>query len=39
MQFRFEVVLNEKGVVEGQPVITTLESMIKEVEKLIPIFK
>ncbi len=39
MQFRFEVVLNEKGVVEGQPVSATLESMIKEVEKLIPIFK
>jgi hypothetical protein len=39
MQFRFEVVLNEKDIVEGQPVITALESMIKEVEKLIPIFK
>lgn len=38
MQFRFEVVLNEKGVAEGQPVISTMESMINEVEKLIPIF-
>lgn len=39
IQFRFELVLNEKDVIEGQPVTTTLESMIKEVEKLIPIFK
>lgn len=39
MQFRFEIVLNEKDVVEGQPVTSTLESMIKEVEKLIPLFK
>lgn len=39
MQFRFEVVLNEKDVVEGQPVTNTLESMINEVERLIPIFK
>ncbi len=39
MQFRFEVVLNEKSIIEGKPVTTVLESMIKEVEQLSHIFK
>jgi hypothetical protein len=39
MRFNFEIVLNEKDIVVGQPVTTALKSMVDEVEKLIPIFK
>lgn len=39
MQFRFEIVLNEPGIVEGEPVAEVLRSMIDEVDKLVPLFE
>lgn len=40
MEFRFNLIiaLNEEGIVEGEPLIELLQSLINEVEKLIPIF-
>lgn len=39
MQFRFEILLNEPGVVEGEILTEVLKSMIEEVDKLVPILK
>jgi hypothetical protein len=39
MQFKFEIVLNEPNFVEGAPLIETINSMIDEVESLVPKFK
>jgi hypothetical protein len=39
MQFRFSVLLNEPGVVEGEPVTDVLSAMIAEVERIGPLFK
>jgi hypothetical protein len=38
MQFQFNVVLHEPGVVEGEPVIDVLSAMITEVERIGPLF-
>lgn len=38
MQFRFNIVLNEPGIIEGDPLMKLLQSMIDTVENLIPIF-
>lgn len=38
IQFRFEIVLNEPGIVDGKPLIETLQSMVDAVESLEPIF-
>lgn len=38
MQFRFNIVLNEPGVVEGEPVTDVLSAMIAEVERIGPLF-
>lgn len=35
MQFRIDYVFNESGIVEGYPIIGTLESMIDEVERVV----
>jgi hypothetical protein len=39
MQFRFNIVLNEVDIIEGEPLIETMSSMINEVEVLVPKFK
>lgn len=39
MQFKFNVVLNEPGVIEGEPLLEVVSSMIKCVEDLIPKFQ
>lgn len=39
MQFRFNIVLNEKGIIEGKPLIEALQSMIDAVESLKPVFE
>lgn len=39
MQFKFDIVLNEIGILEGEALTEVLHSMIEEVEKLIPTFK
>jgi len=39
MQFKFELVLDEPGLVEGESLIEIIDSMIDEVEGLIPKFK
>ncbi len=38
MQFRFNIVLHEPGVVEGEPVTDVLSPMIAEVERIGPLF-
>ena len=38
MQFRFNIVLHEPGVVEGEPVTDVLSAMIAEVERIEPLF-
>lgn len=38
MQFRFNVLLHEPGVVDGEPVAEVLSSMIAEVERIGPLF-
>ena len=38
MKFRFNLVLNEPGIVEGKPITGLVQSMIAEVENLITIF-
>ena len=38
MQFRFNVLLNEPGVVDGEPVAEVLSAMIAEVERIGPLF-
>lgn len=38
MQFRFEILLNEKRIVDGEILTESLQAMINEVEKLIPVF-
>lgn len=38
MQFKFNIVLNESGVVEGEPLIEALQSMIDAVDSLVPMF-
>jgi hypothetical protein len=35
MQFRFEIALGENGVIEGEPLIETLQSMIGTVDNLV----
>jgi hypothetical protein len=39
IKFKFEVLLYEDGIVEGQPLVETLQRMIKVVEDLIVSFK
>lgn len=39
LQFRFEVVFGEQGVVFGEPIIETLASMVTCVENLVPPFE
>jgi len=39
MQFKFNIVLNELGIIEGEPLIDTIQSMINEVEGLASKFK
>ncbi|MBI2039932.1 hypothetical protein HYT18_02570 [Candidatus Microgenomates bacterium] len=39
MQFRFNIVLNEPGIIEGEILIETIQSMINEVESLVPKFE
>lgn len=39
MQFKFNIVLNEPGIIEGEPLIEVLQSMIASVEELISTFK
>jgi len=39
MQFQFKILLNEPGIVEGEPVAEALQSMIDEVDKLVPFFE
>jgi len=38
MKFRFNLVLNEPGIVEGEPITDLIQSMTDEVENLITIF-
>ncbi len=38
MQFKFNIVLNESGVVEGELLIEALQSMIDAVDNLVPMF-
>ena len=38
MQFRFNVLLNEPSVVEGEPVTDVLSAMVVEVERIGPLF-
>jgi hypothetical protein len=38
MKFRFNVLLNEPGVVDGEPVTDVLSAMIAEVERVGPLF-
>jgi len=38
MQFKFNIVLNEPGIVGGEPLIDVLTQMESEIDKLIPIF-
>lgn len=38
MQFRFSVLLNEPGVVEGEPVTDVLSAMVAEVERIAALF-
>jgi hypothetical protein len=35
MQFRIDYVFNEPGVVEGYPIVGTLDSMVNEVERVV----
>jgi hypothetical protein len=39
MQFRFDIVLNELGVIEGKPLLDTLQAMIEAVTAVAPIFE
>ena len=39
MQFRFNIVLNETGIIEGEQLIEVVQSMINEVEILVPQFQ
>ena len=39
MRFKFEIVLNEPGIIEGEPLIEILQTMIDSVDNLIPMFK
>ncbi|HTA04418.1 MAG TPA: hypothetical protein VK802_28855 [Streptosporangiaceae bacterium] len=39
MQFRFNIVLEEPGIVEGEPVTDILSAMIAEVGRVGPLFK
>ena len=39
MQFKFNIVLNEPGIIEGEPLIEVISSMIKCVESLVPKFQ
>jgi hypothetical protein len=39
MQFRFNVVLHEPGIIEGELIMDALQSMFNTVEKLIPVFE
>ena len=38
MQFRIDFLLNESGVVEGQDIVGLLQSMVKEVERVVLAF-
>ena len=37
MQFRFNIVLNEPGIIEGGQLVESLQSMVATVEALEPI--
>ncbi len=39
MQFRFSIVLNEPGIVEGEPILEMLQAMIDSVDSLVPRFE
>jgi hypothetical protein len=39
MQFRFNVALNEPGIVEGEPLLDVLSAMIAEVKRIGPLFR
>lgn len=39
MQFKFDIVLNEPGIVEGEPLIKVLQTMIDSIDSLVPMFK
>jgi hypothetical protein len=38
MQFRFNILLHEPGIVDGQPVTEVLTTMLAEVERIRPLF-
>jgi len=38
IQFRFDVLLNEPGVVEGEPILEVLSAMVTEVERIGSLF-
>jgi hypothetical protein len=35
MQFRFEIALGEKGIIEGEPLVETLQNMINTVDSVV----
>lgn len=39
MQFKLDIVLNEPGIVEGEPLIEVLQTMIDSIDSLVPMFK
>lgn len=39
MQFKFDIVLNESGIVEGEPLIKVLQTMIDSIDSLVPMFQ
>lgn len=39
MQFKFDIVLNEPGIVEGESLIKILQTMIGSIDSLVPMFK
>ena len=39
MQFRFNIVLNEPDIIEGEPIIEALQAMVSEVESLESLFR